>query len=134
MAASSATRRGKGYVHKPPGGKGWGGPAKGASTSRLAPAGDEYSDHIRALSRDPAHAEAKAPLRELAMRTWVEVCQASESDAARVTAAEKLMDRLDGKARQHTDLTTKGERLGYVITAPAEAEDAEAWARQHQPR
>ena len=81
-----------------PGKGNWGGPAKGASTSRLGPAGDDYSDAIRALSHDPRHAEAKAPLRELALRTWIEVAQSSENDSARVTAAEKIMDRLDGRA------------------------------------
>jgi hypothetical protein len=86
-------------------GKGqWGGPAKGASTSRLAPAGDDYSDAIRALARDPAHAESKAPLRELVFRTWVDVATASDNDSARVAAAEKIADRLDGKAVQRQDI------------------------------
>lgn len=134
MPRTSTTRRGNGAGHGGPAkGRGWGGDPKGASAAqKLAPAGDDYSDQIRALSRDPKHAEAKAPLRELALTAWVEVIK----DAAhpqRVVAAEKLMDRLDGKPTQPTDLTSKGERMGYVITAPPESEDADAWAQQHRP-
>ena len=117
---------------KPAGGHGWGGSAKGAHDHRQAPAGDEYSDHVRALARDPKHAEAKAPLRELAMTVWVEVCK-DVAHPQRVVAAEKLMDRLDGKPKQQTDITSGGDRLGYVIAAPTEAADAEEWASQHKP-
>lgn len=115
------------------GGAGWGGPEKGASTSRLKEKGDEYSDAVRALARDPKHEEAKAPLRELALKTWVEVCQ-DKAHPQRVVAADKIYERLDGKARQTTDITTGGERIGYVIPAPQEAPDAETWAEQYQPR
>lgn len=82
-------------------GPGWGGPAKGHAPAPLAPAGDAYSDAVRALAHDPRHAASKAPLRELALRTWIEVAQRSDNDSARVVAAEKIMDRLDGKATQH---------------------------------
>ena len=116
---------------KPAGGYGWGGPAKGAHRN-LAPAGDEYSDAVRALANDPKVQEAKAPLRELAMSVWVEVCR-DVAHPQRVVAAEKLMDRLDGKAKQQTDITSGGDRLGYVIAAPTEAADAEEWASQHKP-
>jgi hypothetical protein len=111
MPRTSTTRpRGRGGPAK---GAGWGGSAKGASTSRLTAAGDPYSDHIRALAVDPAHAAAKAPLRELAMRTWVEVCQDAEHPQ-RVVAAEKLFDRLDGRARQAVE--TSGPGGGPVET------------------
>ena len=48
-------------------------------------------------------------------------------------AAKDLLDRI-APPESKTDVTSNGERLGYVIMAPAEAEDAEAWARQHQPQ
>lgn len=48
-------------------------------------------------------------------------------------AAKDLLDRIMPPETK-TDLTSGGERLGYVIAAPAEAEDADAWARQHQPK
>jgi hypothetical protein len=47
-------------------------------------------------------------------------------------AAKDLLDRI-APPESKTDVTTNGERLGYVIMAPAEAEDADAWAKQHQP-
>jgi hypothetical protein len=103
-------------------GEGWGGSAKGASSSRLAAAGDEYSDAIRALALDPRHAASKAPLRELAFRTWVQVARDGESESARVVAAEKLMDRLDGKATQRSEiggLEGGPVRIERVIIDPA---------------
>lgn len=48
-------------------------------------------------------------------------------------AAKDLLDRIMPPETK-TDVTSGGERLGYVIAAPAEAEDADAWARQHQPK
>jgi hypothetical protein len=33
-------------------------------------------------------------------------------------AADKLLDRIEGKAVQKSDITSKGDRLGYVIAAP----------------
>lgn len=48
-------------------------------------------------------------------------------------AAKDLLDRI-APPESKTDVTSNGERLGYVIMAPAEAEDAEAWAKQHQPQ
>lgn len=44
----------------------------------------------------------------------------------------KILPRVFG---DKLDLTSKGERLpGYVMTAPAEIEDADAWATQHKPK
>jgi hypothetical protein len=53
--------------------------------------------------------------------------------AARVAAATALLDRAWGKPTQAVDMTSKGERVGYVIPAPAEAKDATEWATQHKP-
>lgn len=118
-------------------GAGWGGSAKGASTSRLVASDDPdaqaaaYSDAVRALSHDPKHAEAKQPLRELALSVYVEVCQ-DKAHSHRLYAAEKMLARIDGQPTQNTDITSKGERVGYVIEAPPEAPDAETWTQQHK--
>jgi hypothetical protein len=37
------------------------------------------------------------------------------------------------REKHEIDVTSQGQRLGYVIMAPAEAEDADAWAKQYQP-
>lgn len=46
-------------------------------------------------------------------------------------AAKDLLDRI---VPVKQDITTDGERVGYVIAAPPEAESAEAWIRQHKPQ
>ena len=135
MAASRTTRRGNGAGHGgPKAGAGWGGPAKGAAELRpLAPKGDPYSDAVRDLSHAPdvlANAEqVKAQMRAV----LYQIALAGEAEAVRMNAADKLLDRLEGKPVQRQDLTSKGERIGYVIAAPQEAESSEAWAKQHQP-
>lgn len=135
MAASSATRRGKGAGHGgPKAGAGWGGAAKGHAPRPLAPAGDEYSDSVRAKAHDLdilANAEqVKAQMRAV----LYQVALAGEAEAVRVNAADKLLDRLEGKAVVKQDVTSKGERIGYVIPAPPEAEDAAAWTERYKPR
>jgi hypothetical protein len=79
-------------------GAGWGGPANGSSASRID--AGEYGEHVRALARDPKHAEAKAALRELYLTTLVQVAVTAPEAGARVAAADKLADRVDGKAKQ----------------------------------
>lgn len=108
-------------------GAGWGGPAKGSGGRKLSPKGDAYSDAARALAYDPKHQEAKAPLRELAMKTWIDVMQTGESEAARVTAAEKMLDRIDGKAIARVETTgADGGPLEIKSVDPIEA------AREYQ--
>ncbi|HEV7457332.1 MAG TPA: hypothetical protein VGN96_11215 [Roseococcus sp.] len=114
-----------------PGAGSWGGPAKGASTSRIKP-GDP--DGIRALRWDADNIAHKEEIAAQMRGVLYYVALKGEGEAARINAADKLLDRIEGKAVQRQDVTSKGERLGYVITAPAEAEDADAWARQHQPK
>lgn len=126
MAASRTTRHGNGA-----GGAGWGGPAKGARrfTSETAAAAGAVSPGQG--QRTVADLMAAAGARELAAQRWLEIL----NDPAHPKHAEmvaKAADRMDGAPKQ--DITSAGERIGYVITAPAEAEDADAWARQHQPR
>jgi len=107
-------------------GAGWGGPAKGPGNKGPGPG--------RGITnRSVADLMAAAGARELAAERWLAIL----NDPAHPKHAEmiaKAADRMDGAPTQHQDLTSGGQRLGYVITAPAEAEDADAWAEQHQPR
>lgn len=90
MARSSTTRRGNGA--------GYGGPANGASTSRLAPAGDPESDRIRAMVHDAGVIAHKEAVAEQMRRVLLDVALAGEAETARINAADKLLDRLEGKA------------------------------------
>lgn len=124
MAASSATRRGNGA--------GWGGPKKGA--------GHRYTEGDPTAGRPQGvkNGEGKltvadlmigAGARELAAQRWLEIL----NDPAHPKHADmvaKAADRMDGAPKVTAEVTQNG----YVIAAPAEAEDAEAWARQHQPK
>jgi hypothetical protein len=132
MARSSATRKGNGAGHGgAASGPGYGpsaGPAK-AFTADNQPTG-----------------EAKSAGKEVAAEIKAQIAARKEEIlAAQFTraldplhpqghaAAKDLLDRI-APPESRTDVTTNGERLGYVIMAPAEAEDADAWAKQHQPQ
>ena len=86
----------------PKGGKGWGGEAKGASTSRITP--DNHGEAIRALSRDPANKAHKEHLAAEMLAVVVDVARNGDAETARIAAADKAMDRLIGKALQRTEL------------------------------
>jgi hypothetical protein len=132
MARSSATRKGNGAGHGGAAtGPGYGpgaGPAK-SFTAEQQPTG-----------------EAKSAGKEVAAEIKAQIAARKEEIlAAQFTraldplhpqghaAAKDLLDRI-APPESKTDVTSNGERLGYVIMAPAEAEDAEAWAKQHQPQ
>ncbi len=87
----------------PKGGRGWGGEAKGASNSRID---DQSGETIRAMRWD------EAKLAEKAVRTdalkgvmWEIAMDAAEAAPARINAADKLLDREEGKAVQKTQLS-----------------------------
>lgn len=111
---------------QPATGMGWGGEAKGAG--KRVPL-----DEVRPLRWDPANREHKEEIAAEMRGVLYHVALQGEAEQSRINAADKLLDRIEGKPVQRQDVTSKGERMGYVMTAPAEAEDAEAWARQHQP-
>lgn len=109
-------------------GAGWGGAAKGASTSRLRDAGDAYSDAVRALKDDPAHRAVKQELQADMLAIQIEIARNGETESNRLNAADKVLDRLGGKPRQQTDVTSGGERLqSYVMIVPPEADSVEEW-------
>ena len=132
MARSSATRKGNGAGH--------GGAASGAGYGPGAGPAKAFT-----ADNQPAP-EAKSAGKEVAAEIKAQIAARKEEIlAAQFTraldplhpqghaAAKDLLDRI-APPESKTDVTTNGERLGYVIMAPAEAEDAEAWAKQHQPQ
>ena len=78
-----------------------------------------------------AAAEGITPL-EVMLQAMRQRWGAGDVDGA-VQVAEKAAPYLHARLSA-VDATSKGERLGYVITAPVEAIDADEWAKQHQPR
>lgn len=56
------------------------------------------------------------------------------SETASNQAGMYLVNQIAGTATANVDVTSKGERTGYVIAAPIEAETADEWATQHKPR
>ncbi len=87
----------------PKGGTGWGGAAKGASTSRITP--DAHGEAIRALSRDPANKAHKEHLAAEMLAVVVDVARNGDAETARIQAADKAMDRLIGKAMQRSEVS-----------------------------
>lgn len=83
-------------------GAGWGGPAKGAKRKTFCKSDPDIAQLMR--KRDPdAYAELianKDALRLKMAGVIVEVALNSENDVARVSAADKVLDRLDGKPGQ----------------------------------
>lgn len=122
----------------PANGPGWGGAAKGAGTKARFSADSQPPPELKSAG----HAEGKAlremlaPHKATLVDVWVQIAtDPMQPAAARVAAANAIADRLEGKPAQSVDLTSKGDKIpGYVMTAPAEIEDAEAWATQHKPK
>lgn len=86
------------------GGDGWGGPPQGGSTSRIT--ADADGDAIRALRHDPGNIEAKAVLSGAMRQVLFDVATSvSEPGPSRVNAADKLLDRIEGKATQRSEMT-----------------------------
>ena len=125
MARTSTTRpKGSGIPAK---GKGWGGAAKGAGTKAPVAA-------VQPLSNDAAYMANKDQAAEQMRAVLYGVAISGDNEHARIAAADKLLDRLEGKAVQRQDVTSAGERIGYVIAAPAESESVDEWARDHAPK
>lgn len=111
-------------------GEGWGGPRKGDG---LIIDSSELAQAVSALATDPANQAAKAAMRHLSLSTWVDVAQSSDNDGARVTAAEKIMERIDGKVPQRAHIGADADAGPLSIkviledlTTDAESEGPEA--------
>ena len=108
-------------------GKGWGGERKGASTSRFT-AGDEH----RGAHNKAAIISAEEDQRRN-REVWREIRDDKKQPAmARITAADKIEDRIAGKAVQRNENTNTNVRR--VIRAPAKPADAAEWMQQHSPQ
>lgn len=133
-----------GYVHKPASGQpasgipargeGWGGDAGGLKpefSAEYQPAGEAKSAGKEAAktARDVAKTHAVAMAELLAAIAK----DPTAPPGTRVDAANKLIERAEGKAAQSVDMTSRGERVGYVIPVPPEIEDAAEWATRHKP-
>jgi hypothetical protein len=99
-------------LHGPRKGRGWGGQRKGAGVILDS---SELAKAVVALASDPGNQAAKAAMRHLSLATWVDVAQSSDNDGSRVLAAEKIMDRIDGKAVTRTHIGGDGDAGPAVI-------------------
>lgn len=82
------------------GGKGWGGPAKGASTSRV-------NDEVRALRWDKDNLAQKEEIAAQMRHVLYDVALNGDADASRINAADKLLDRIEGKATQRLEANVR---------------------------
>ena len=125
MGATRGTRRGNGAGAGP----GWGGPAKGAGV----PFGPKNAGRPPGIVNGEGRiAQARAALAEaapLAVQTVIEIAK-NVSDQRALAAALAVMNRVGLHEKSETTIHS----TGYVIAAPEEAENAEAWAKKYQPR
>lgn len=105
MARTSTTRpKGNG----PGKGAGWGGPAKGASTSRIKP-GDPAG--IQAMSND-ADVKARAAARNAQLKEHIyQLALGAEREETQLSAAVAWLDRDEGKPMQRQDVTSGGDKV-----------------------
>lgn len=132
--ARNSTTFGPGNPHARRGnGAGWGGPAKGAGVAPGTPSPGRPAGEAWAGKATVADLMIEAGAQKIAADAWLAIL----NDPAHPKHAEmlaKAAERMDGAPVQRQDITSNGERIGYVIPAPPEAESAEAWAEQHKPR
>ncbi len=104
----------KGWVYSPPKGAGWGGPAKGASTSRIKK-GDP--DGITKLSRDPDRMAMKADRREALETMLFDLAHRASNEHVQVAAAGKLLDVYDRRDLKVTATAAAGSIRVEIIDA-----------------
>ena len=118
MTRSSSTRRGHGA--------GWGGPAKGAGNHDAGPGRPrKEAAEVIAMAKEARSAALKDQLLTLAFE--------AEREETQLQASVAYLNREEGMPVARHDMTTQGQRIGYVIPAPPEAESAEAWTEQYKP-
>lgn len=98
------------------GGKGWGGPAKGASTSRI-----EHGDPA-GITRTNRGRDIQEVRREKVLNLYESVVDDPKQPVmARITAGDKLLDRIDGKPVQ-TNVNLNKDDLDGLSDAELAAE------------
>jgi hypothetical protein len=95
-------------------GAGWGGPAKGASTSRIKP-GDP--DGIRPLRWDADNIAAKEEVAAQMRGVLHQVALAGENEHARIAAAGRLLDHIEDRKTKITATAGNGVVRVEIIDA-----------------
>ena len=113
-----------GWKHnpKPSMGDGWGGPRKGASTTRIRP-GDP--DGIQRMSNDPeVKARRAAQAAELHEHLYG-LAMGAERQETQLAATVAFLNRVEGTPGQKLDLTSKGtsEVVMKIITGVPRDDD-----------
>jgi hypothetical protein len=114
-------------LYKPPGGDGYGGPARGYSRGKITA---ERQPEPEAKSAGKAEAqtlrEMIAPHRAEIVATWRAIATDSASPAAaRIAAAAHMADRLEGKPAQYVEhLTSDGTPLVQIYLPDNGRDDA----------
>lgn len=122
---------GKPPSNAPARGPGWGKEAKGAgngSPPRPVTEGVQQTRGAdgRYISED---AEWRREKVDVAIRKYVEIMETSEYEGNVLAATEKFLDRVQGKPKQHTELT--GKDGGPLVSAALPTDPVEA-ARVYQ--
>lgn len=101
------------------------GDANGASTSRLREKGDPYSDAIRALSHDPAHAEHKMSIAAEAFAVPIEIMRDAEHPE-RLAASREVTRRLLGEPEKRMTLAGDADRPVVMVRKFFQPPESEA--------
>jgi hypothetical protein len=121
----------------PANGPGWGGAAKGEGTKERFSDENQPAGEVKSAGHNAAREvrELIAAKRVALAEKLLTLAENGETQAIQLQATNAALDRLMGRPAQSVDVTSGGEKLpGYVMTAPAEIEDADAWATQHKPK
>lgn len=123
--------------HKPPSGipargAGYGGPASNAPRTPFTP-DNQPSPEEKVAGHDVAReVRDRIAARRFEITDRLIENAISGTEAGSNAAGQYLLNRLGGTPVASVDLTSGGKALGYVIPAPAEIEDAEAWAKLYK--
>ncbi|MGN6103419.1 MAG: hypothetical protein ACTHOR_19960 [Devosia sp.] len=102
----------------------WGGKRRGAGRK---PGSRTRANRTETMSL----AEAARSHSPVALQTLVDICQRGESEAARVSAANALLDRGYGRPKDHVELTGKdGAAVAVRTELPADQATAYEVARR----
>ncbi len=121
---------GKKPVNTPARGAGWGGEAKGASSSAGRMTGPAFMGDENPTGLPGYRGLAKAAVVEMMMGVlWDVAIDPDEPSQNRVVAADKVLDRVEGKPVQK--VVTADVGAGWFIEGVAELTEEE-WTRQAQ--
>lgn len=99
------------HMHRPAKGAGWGGPAKGASASRIKP-GDP--DGIQAMSNDPDIKARQAKRAAKLHDHLYALATEAERQETQLAATIAFLDRAEGKPVSRVDTRVSGGEGGAI--------------------